>query len=102
MRTNVRATSRDAYRRINSDGTVDYNTRVILEFVASAGKVTRRQIEDGTGLRPNQVSGRVNEMLSYKILDEDAHKMVDPITGFPEKRVYVRRSIRYVEQELPL
>lgn len=60
----IRCTSADAYRRICDNGRSDQTTAMIIAALKRhpAG-LTRREIEDETGLRVNQVAGRVRELL---------------------------------------
>lgn len=67
----IRTASAQALHDLTKSGQRDYNTMSIWVAVkASPAGLTRREIEERTGLRPNQVCGRVREMIDQQRLKE--------------------------------
>jgi hypothetical protein len=93
-----RASSRNAYRRIHTDGTAERTTVIILDYVEAHPGCTRREIEDGTGLRSAQVSGRVNEMLHDKRIEEYGYNYA----GSNMLWIYGQVDYFYDQPNLPL
>jgi predicted transcriptional regulator len=84
----IKPTSRKAYKDLYEDGVIEKNTNLIAKLLKRRRKgVTRRQIEALTGLRPNQVSGRVREMVESKRV-EIRGTMKCPITGNEVEAVF--------------
>lgn len=78
----IRTSSASAHRQLQDSGRADYCRELIAAELARHPKGTsRRALEYYTGLRANQVSGRVNEMLKSGRAVESAHKHACPITG---------------------
>ena len=84
----IKQTSRKAYKDLSESGVREKNTNLIAKLLKRRKKgVSRRQIESLTGLRPNQVSGRVAEMVESKRV-EIRGTMKCPITGNEVEAVY--------------
>lgn len=67
----MRTTSLKALQKLTDSGKREYNSLLIAKVLKRYKKgLTRREIEEKTGLRPNQVSGRVFEMIKQKRLSE--------------------------------
>lgn len=77
----IRTSSAQALHDLTESGKRDRNTIRIYEMVKSVPEgMTRREIEECTGLRTNQVTGRVREMLNQKKLAEGVMRKCS-ITG---------------------
>lgn len=77
----VRETSIQALHTIQGNGRAVRATDKILQALkANPWGLTRREIEARTGLRTNQVSGRVRELLNQKRAMEDGQRVCS-ITG---------------------
>lgn len=67
----IRTASTQALHDMTESGERERKSMLIINsVVASPEGLTRREIEDKTGLRPNQVSGRVRELIKQKRLME--------------------------------
>lgn len=78
----VRTSSAEANRRIHANGRSDECTaKILVALTNHPGGTSRRALEDYTGLRANQITGRVNELIKQKRVAESAHKFTCPITG---------------------
>lgn len=67
----IRTASAQALHDMTASGERARKTLLILAAVkAATAGLTRREIEDRTGFRPNQVSGRVRELLDSGRLKE--------------------------------
>jgi len=83
----VAETSFTALRKIEADGTMVGSVGKIIDLLACRPDgLTRREIEELTGLRPNQVSGRVRELIKQKRVVENRHRACS-ITGNEAKVV---------------
>lgn len=77
----MRQTSLSAYRQMQDSGRIIETTEQILfALMANPEGLTRRELEDKTGLRINQISGRVKELINSKRVVEDG-KRACRITG---------------------
>lgn len=77
----IRTTSAAAYRRMQDNGRLFGATEEIVAALSRAPEpMTRREIEHVTGLRINQVSGRVRELLEHGRIVEDSRRRCK-ITG---------------------
>lgn len=77
----TRTTSANAYHAMERNGRLFETTQMILDALNNCPDgMTRREIEQATGLRINQVAGRVNEMLKRGILKEGERRKCS-ITG---------------------
>lgn len=77
----VRTTSASAYRRMQNNGRLFRATEEIFSALSVAPEpMTRRELEAATGLRINQISGRVKELLLQGRIVEDGRRRCK-ITG---------------------
>jgi len=76
----VAETSKSSYQNLQDSGLASSCRERIYQAAAELRTCTRRQLEDATGLRPNQVAGRVNELLKCGALVRAGHTN-DPHTG---------------------
>jgi len=71
----IRTTSAAAYRRMQDNGRLFLATEEILSALANSKEpMTRRELEDATGLRTNQIAGRVNELIKQGRVVEDGRR----------------------------
>lgn len=78
----IRTSSAAAYRDLTDSGKRDQNSTAIVKAVTKRPVTgfTRRELEEKTGLRPNQISGRVCELIDQKRLKEGRMRKCD-VTG---------------------
>lgn len=87
MKTSVRDTSIESFRRIKADGTAASQSAKILKFInrRKRQKFTRRELADYTGMEITAAGRCVNELLAKKLIVEPIKKVV-AATG---RKVYV-------------
>ncbi len=78
----VRDTSREAYRDLKLTGKAQSRAMTIYAWVAEHGPATRAEIAEGTKIRINAVTGRVNELIKRGLLVESAFRRECPVTGY--------------------
>jgi DNA-binding IclR family transcriptional regulator len=66
----IRTSSADAYRKEQERGATARCQCIILDALREHGPMTRREIEERTGMRSSTVAGRVNELLTVGMVDE--------------------------------
>ncbi len=81
MKTNVKPTSRKAHR-INIEGQLyrPCEEKIVRALRAAAAPLTRTELELITGLRINQITGRVNDLLVANVVKVEGTKK-NPSTG---------------------
>lgn len=78
----VRETSMMAYEKIKWDGTMTAQQKVVMDWLRPRiGDATRSEIEKGTGLKINAVTGRVHELITLGALVESPKKRKCRVTG---------------------
>ena len=93
----TRESSIRAYRELRDTGVADSARKQILKaLLDSPDGLTRREIEHRTGLRPNQVSGRVNDLIKVELVNEIGERECS-ITG---RRVMVCAIAVSIDDEL--
>ncbi|MCX2780404.1 hypothetical protein [Microbulbifer thermotolerans] len=60
----AKQTSKSTYQWIKNNGLASPMRERVFRALVDLGEATRREIEEAAGLRPNQVCGRVNELLA--------------------------------------
>lgn len=85
----VRDTSRTAMEEIQRSGAAISQWQKVYDFVLEHRKVSRSQIEQGTGVHINAVSGRVNELIRDHRLVETRIRFPCPITHRSVHLVFV-------------
>jgi len=99
MSGGVRETSIQALREIQGNGRGTQATDKILEVLQrNPWGLTRREIEARTGLRGNQVSGRVRELIEQKRAKEDGQRVCS-VTGSMVGVVQLAPAQETVEDE---
>lgn len=77
----MRQTSLSAYHQMQQSGRLLETTEMILfALMRHPEGLTRRELEDETGLRVNQIAGRVREMLDKGRVIEDGQRACS-VTG---------------------
>ncbi len=86
----VRSTSIQIYRKLKADGTINAQEFDIAAYLLRTGNkaLTRREIEEGTGIRGSSVCGRVNSLMDKKVLSETLQRKCK-ISGNTANPVYV-------------
>lgn len=81
MKTNVKPTSRKSHK-INIDGQLyrPAEEKIVRALRGAVAPLTRTELELITGLRINQITGRVNDLVARK-LAKIAGQKICPITG---------------------
>jgi predicted HTH transcriptional regulator len=81
MKTNVKQTSRESHR-VNIAGMLyrPAETEIIHALKAAPTPLTRSELEKITGLRINQIAGRVNDLIARNLVKIVGRKTC-PITG---------------------
>ena len=89
----VRDTSIQAYRKLKANGTINAQEFEIINYLLKTGNkaLTRREIEEGVGIRGSSVCGRVNSLLMKEppILAETLQRKCK-ISGETAHPVYVK------------
>jgi hypothetical protein len=87
---------RESSRAVHSDnkraGLYGRTSQLIIDALHGRA-LTRRELEHSTGLRPNQISGRVRELLDSGALREECTPVRCSVTGNAVKRVYVPEAV---------
>lgn len=82
----IRESSHRTYEQITRNGIATRSQQIVLDAIADhPDGLTRREIEEATGLRSGSVTGRVNELIALELLREDGIRSCN-ITG---RRVHV-------------
>ena len=86
----VRSTSIQAYRKLKAEGTINAQEFDIVDYLLRTGNkaLTRREIEEGTGIRGSSICGRVNSLIDKKVLSETLQRKCK-ISGNTANPVYV-------------
>jgi predicted transcriptional regulator len=70
----TRATSRNAYRQHHADGGAASKTEIIRAYIEAHPECSARDVEDGTGFRTCEVTGRIAELKKNGMIRECGHK----------------------------
>lgn len=78
----VRETSLVAYEKIKWNGTMTAQQKIVMDWLRGRiGDASRSEIEKGTGLKINAVTGRVHELIELGALTEAPKKRKCRVTG---------------------
>ncbi len=86
----VRSTSTQIYRELKANGTINAQEFDIVDYLLRTGNkaLTRRELEEGIGMRGSSVCGRVNSLINKKVLSETLQRKCK-ISGNTANPVYV-------------
>lgn len=76
MKQKVKNTSIQVYRQLKREGKISSMQFEIINYILYTGNspLTRREIEEGLGMRGSSVAGRVNELIDKEYLRLSANR----------------------------
>ncbi len=86
----VRQTSITVYLQLRANGTINAQEFDIVDYLLRTGNkaLTRRELEAGLNMRGSSVCGRVNSLITKKVLSETLQRKCK-ISGNTANPVYV-------------
>ena len=89
-------TSFDTYHRIKEDGTLSHTQLIVYEYLLHHPLSTDRDIEKGTGLKINQVTGRRCDLKDMGIVESCGTIYAENENGnrYPQTRWKIKDSIK--------
>ena len=94
----MRSTSLEAYYCMLEAGFIAQQEYDVIKYLKSQDEfISRNEIERGTGIRINAVSGRVNSLVKKELVFEQPTPSTCPISGRSVHKVGLSNPIKDIE-----